>query len=87
MPSRKLLETALRVLSKWNKGWPPAAADVEVLRLHALPEEGNLESDELACCIVRRETGKRAPAVLSTAPKRPRPPRVRRPAEIGNEQR
>ena len=60
MLSSELLETALRVLTDWTEGVPPAPAYVEMLRRNACPQEAALEIDELACRIVARETRKRS---------------------------
>jgi hypothetical protein len=51
----QLVETALRVLSRWSNGQEPTLLDVQLLRQHALPNEAALEPDELACATVARE--------------------------------
>ena len=55
MEARQTVETALRVLKCWTAGEEPAAADVPFLHEHALPDEADLELDDLACAIVARE--------------------------------
>jgi hypothetical protein len=57
---RRLFLTALSVLTQvMNKREPPTA-DVQLLKANALPDELDLDLDELAGSIVRRETAFRA---------------------------
>ena len=59
MSSKNLMETALRVLSHKVNGGRPSAADVRLIKAHALPEEAGLDTDRIACQVVAREIQKR----------------------------
>ena len=58
MSTKKLMETALRVLSEKVNGGRPSAADVRKIKQHALPEEAGLDTDRIACQVVAREIQK-----------------------------
>ena len=55
MEARQIVESALRVLTCWIAGEEPAAADAQFLHVHSLPDEADLELDDLGCAIVARE--------------------------------
>src|SRR6476469_3295940 len=54
MEARDIALTALHVLSGWSHGHSLESDDVKMLRTHALPDEVELPTDELACRIVGR---------------------------------
>jgi hypothetical protein len=55
---RPLLLAALRVLSGVTSAGPrPAAADVDLLKSNALPEERDIQLDDLARSIAHRTMG------------------------------
>ena len=70
MDSRKLVETALRVLQARTYGDTPKSEEKEILRQHALPDEANIPLDDLACRIVFRQCGR---AIQDSQAERQRP--------------
>jgi len=53
--NRELFAIAWRVLTQFNAGEKPAAADMRVLKQAALSREKRLRLDELAFAVMRRE--------------------------------
>jgi len=60
MSTKKLMETALRVLSHKVNGARPAPEDVQLVKENALPEESGLDTDRIACQVVAREMQRRS---------------------------
>jgi hypothetical protein len=51
---RETFRAALRVLSSICSGKPADASDVDLVKASALPEERDLELDDLACAVAQR---------------------------------